>query len=268
MTKAIEKALFISSPSQLGLFRDSFQRIYFGQEFCERLLPSKKDLLKVKSFCSKKGISLSLVTPILTDAGLENALALSRLLLPEDEIIVNDYGLLHALQNPRPVLVAGRLLNRQFRDPRIASFRGKVSDSFFMHLQQSHAASPEFQSFLLENSFARAELDNLLQGIGTDLSKSQLHASLYFPFVFVSLTRMCLSANCNSVSFQGKVGVFPCSRECQSFQFNLKSSFFPNELLLFGNAVLFKNSALPKEPELLSMGIDRLVTNKALQLPG
>lgn len=264
MKSKIEKALFVEDRSQLNQHRAAFSRIYFGTEFCERLLPSIKDFLAVKKFCEGADAKLSFVTPYLTDSGLRRVLPLVRLLSSSDELVLNDYGLLRAAEDTKARLVAGRLLNRQFRDPRILSFKGRVPKDFYQHLTQSNALSKEFQQFLLRHRIERAELDNLAQGISTDLSKSKLSGSLYFPFVFVSTSRMCLSANCDKISFYNKVGVLPCNRECMRYQFRLENALFPKNLFLFGNTIFFKNESLPKEKALLAKGIDRLVTNRTL----
>jgi len=266
MKREIEKALFIQNAGQLKYFNHSFGRIYFGAEFCERLLPNKNDFLVVKKFCEKQGVGFSFVTPFLTNAGMRRVLPLAKALSERDELVVNDYGLLHAAKESKATLVAGRLLNRQYRDPRILSFKAKVPKEFYAHLMQSHAASKHFQKFLRQNGVARVELDNLAQGIAPDLGKSSLRCSLHFPFCFVSATRLCLIANCDKISFHGKIGVFPCNKECKLYQFKLGNSFFPTALYLFGNAVFFQNNELPKEKELLRKGIDRLVINKSMQL--
>ena len=40
----MDQALYISKLSSIKYFQNDFTRIYFGQEFCERLLPQKADL--------------------------------------------------------------------------------------------------------------------------------------------------------------------------------------------------------------------------------
>lgn len=262
--KQLEKALLISSSSQLRNWKKEFTRIHFGQEFCDRLLPSKSEFLKAKKFCHSKKIAFSFTTPFLTDLGLKKALSLAKLLSQEDELVVNDYGLLNAAQHLNVHLAAGRLLNRQYRDPRIASFKGKVPKPFYQHLRQSHASSRQFQKFLLQQGVERVELDNLLQGIATNLSKTKLSASLHTPFAFISTSRLCLTANCTSLSSYNRIGVFPCGKECRKYSFTLRSPLFPTPLILFGNTVLFKNKSLPKEKELLRKGINRVVENSAL----
>jgi hypothetical protein len=66
----MDQVLYISKTSGLKYFQNDFTRIYFGQEFCERLLPSKDELEQVCAFSEKEGVPLTLVTPYVTDKGL------------------------------------------------------------------------------------------------------------------------------------------------------------------------------------------------------
>lgn len=241
-----------------------FSRVYFGSETCERKIPTVNEARKARHFCKKNSLGFSLLTPFATDTGLKRLKSLFSLLSSEDEIIANDFGVLMEASKHKPVVVAGRLLNKQFRDPRIASFRGKFPSEMVEHLSLSQACSLGFRELLLSLGVKRVELDNLLQDIGTDLSGTGMSASIYHPVVFVSATRMCLLAGCGKISAVKKVGIFECSRECNDFRFRLGSGLFPSKLLLLGNALFFENRKLPKESALASKGIDRLVINRAL----
>lgn len=259
----IEKALHIESVSQLQPLPPGFTRLYFGNETCERLIPSTEDIQKAKQFCKEKEISFSLVTPFCTDAGLSKVRSLLSLLSEGDELIANDFGVLKIAHSSKALPVAGRLLNRQSRDPRIASFRDFPPD-MLRHLSMSQASSPSFLKILSSFGARRVGLDNLLQGISTDLSKTGFSGSLYFPIVFISATRMCLLAQAGRISASNKAGIIPCSKECSQFRFRLKNSCFPKPLFLKGNALFFENASLPKEKELDSLGIDRLVSNSGM----
>jgi hypothetical protein len=259
----MEKAFHVQNISQLQHFPAGFSRLYFGNETCERLIPSTEEVQKAKQFCKQKGISFSLVTPFCTDAGLAKLKPLLPTLFPEDELIANDFGVLKFASPSRAVKVAGRLLNKQARDPRIASFK-QMPSGLLRHLSQSQASSPQFLKILSGLGARRVELDNLAQGIGTDLSKTGFSASLYFPLVFVAATRMCLLANAGKISDSKKAGILPCAQECSQFHFKLTNSCFPKPLLLTGNAIFFENESIPSEKELASLGIDRLVSNKAI----
>ncbi len=261
----MEKAIHIQSISQLGSLAPGFSRVYFGSETCERLMPMPDELKQAKSFCAQNNLAFSLVTPFCTDAGIAKLKHLLPILSGEDELIANDFGALRLAKQHDIQLVAGRLLNKQARDPRIPSF--KHSNELLEYLSQSQASSPQFLKILSSLGVKRVELDNLLQGIGTDLGGTGFAASLYTPLVFVAATRMCLLANAGKISASKEVGILPCNQECSQFQFKLTNPCFPKSLLLTGNAVFFENEGIPDEKELLARGINRLVANKTLSRP-
>ena len=48
-----------------------FDRIYYGDEGCENLLPSINELKKLLKKCSRSGVKITLVTPVLmSDNGI------------------------------------------------------------------------------------------------------------------------------------------------------------------------------------------------------
>jgi len=262
----MEKAVHLESASALKTLNPKnteFSRLYFGSETCETKLPTTAQLSTAKAFCKKPSLAFSLVTPFCTDAGIKKIQSLLPLLSPEDELIANDFGVLSLAQTQPCQKVAGRLLNKQFRDPRIAFFKNMPAE-LAEHFSQSQASSPNFQKLLTKFSVKRVELDNLLQGISSNFSNTAFKASLYHPIVFVSATRLCLLANAGKISSSNRVGIFPCKQECNSFKFRLTNKPFPKQLLLLGNALFFENSSLPTKKQLASQGIDRLVTNKTL----
>ncbi len=262
---SLEKAFFAETLSLL-LKSDlsNFDRVYFGHETCDRRLPSLDELGKAKELCIRNSLQFSLVSPFCTGEGIKKLVPLLKSLSQGDEVIVNDFGSLKlAHENSKAEIVCGRLLNKQYRDPVIASF-GRAPSQLKQHLKASHASSSLFRELMKKFGVKRVELDNLLQGIGTNLAGSGLNASLYHPFVFIAATRFCLSANCDKLSFAKKIGIFPCGKECLKYSFRLESEQFKIPLYLFGNALFFENKELPKN--LRKLGIDRLVfTAKAQQ---
>lgn len=91
----IEQALYATKLADLKHYTGSFSRVYFGNEFCQRLIPSAKELEQVLDFVSEKSLPFTLVTPYVTDEGLR---ILESLLLklekrkPGSEVVVNDWG--------------------------------------------------------------------------------------------------------------------------------------------------------------------------------
>ena len=259
----MEQAFVVENISQLEKsFSKEFSRLYFGAETCETKIPSVKDVEKAKSFCEENNLDFSFLTPFSTDQGLVKLKQTFSVLSKNDEVVVNDFGVLKEAADSKLMPVVGRLLNKQFRDPRIKDFKGikELSE----HLSFSQASVPGFRKILKDFGVKRIELDNLSQGIGTNLSGTGFFASVYYPLVFVSTTRFCLTANCSKLANSKKVGIFSCSKECLDFRFRFTSKELSEDILLIGNSLFFENAVLPNEKELLAKGIDRLVTNKAL----
>ena len=129
----MEQTLFISNLSGLKYFQEDFTRIYFGQEFCERLLPSQDDIEKVCAFSERENVHLTLVTPYVTDKGLlkvEKLIELFADKMPGAEVVFNDWGVFQFFKEKgldvKPVL--GRLLNKQKRGPRLRPPKGDTGE--------------------------------------------------------------------------------------------------------------------------------------------
>jgi hypothetical protein len=106
------------------------------------------------------------------------------------------------------------------------------------------------------------ELDNLLQGI--DLPLQNLDVSLYFPFAYVTTTRLCLMSGCEDPDREEVVGVFPCNRECRKYTLGMANDIMPVLLIRKGNTIFFENPALPDDLD--AAGISRLVTQPELPM--
>ena len=76
----MEQALYIAKPAHLKYWNGDFTRLYFGMEFCERLLPSPSQLKKALDFTQKNHLNFTLVTPYVTESGLNKVEKLITLL--------------------------------------------------------------------------------------------------------------------------------------------------------------------------------------------
>ncbi|MFA5114470.1 MAG: hypothetical protein WC469_00185 [Candidatus Omnitrophota bacterium] len=281
----MEKAILINSLSQLRAVNKQYRRIYYGVEFCERLMPTPYDLSKVTDFILRNNLKLSLVTPYVTPRGLENAVALfdflnSRRLQPE--VIINDWGVLNVLRrkykNLIPVL--GRLLNKQKRGPTLITllkerknsspvylydpkrrsivYQNKLPKGIEYYYKTSNVLSmPIIQDFLYNLDIKRIELDNVGQGFLSDLPKGKISASVYVPFVYITTTFYCPSAGCednNTASLKLK----PCHKECQKYIFKLRHPAMPKVIYLKGNTQFYKNRYLSINM-LKRAGVNRVV---------
>lgn len=256
----MEQTLFISNPSGLKYFQEDFARIYFGQEFCERLLPSQDDLEKVCAFSERENVHLTLVTPYVTDKGLlkvEKLIELFADKMPGAEVVFNDWGVFQFFKenglDVKPVL--GRLLNKQKRGPRIMNIIDQVPTETRDYYTGASLDVSATAGFLKKKGVFRVEFDNLLQGLDMTGLDKDIKRTLYMPYLFVSTTRFCLTANCD-VGDTG-VGVMPCHHECQKYTFNLNNPVMKQPLIRKGNTIFAINDNIP---ETVPKGeVDRIV---------
>lgn len=272
----MEYAIFISKQESLDKYRDlqmpesfipqlwrngddfSFHRLYFGQEFCERLIPTKSWLEKALNFKEERSIEFTFLTPFVSEAGLrkwEEILEILYSLSPESEVVINDLGIYHLIRErfPRFTKVLGRLLTKQKRGPRILRMEGKVPEQMIEHFRRFNADVPFLSVFYKELGFNRIELDNTLQGISRD---SDMPASLYFPHIYVSTTRMCLT-NQSDNRKESMRAIFPCKKECRNIRFTIEHNEIPVPVTIAGNTQFILSEKLPPSPE--GLHIDRLV---------
>jgi len=254
-----ERALFVAVPENLKYLTGDYHRVYFGDEFCERLLPTLKTLKAVMREVHQREKTFTLVTPYVTQAGLEQVGKLLALLPEGTEVVFNDWGVFRMMKHAFPHLipVLGRLMTKIKRGPRIANFLDRLPPDALQHLRSTNLGVPRYAHFLLENKINRAELDNPLQGLDISDVPRDLHLSLHIPFVYVSTTRFCLVANCDKPEKKGFIGVFPCGKECRKYTFYLDNAAMTTLLIRRGNTLFFKNTTIPDA--LKESPIDRVI---------
>lgn len=280
----MEKAFYVTNLEDLKHFKNNFSRIYFGQEFCQRLIPSLGSLKIVFAFAKERKLDFSLVTPYVTDRGLAGVRILLDFLkenMPTSEVVVNDWGVLNIIKEEYSQfqLVLGRLLVKQKRCPsliRLLKRNYKAvflkdkenSKSFFilqkklplaldMYYRGSNVSTvSRLQNFLHEQGIKRIELDNLGQGIFTK-SINKLFFSLYYPYVYITTTFFCPTAGCD-LKKENFLKFKPCNKQCKKYFFELRHASFPKVILLKGNTQFYKNDYLSIS-QLKNMGVNRLV---------
>ena len=120
MKNKLEKALVVNKLGRLKLRSD---RIYFGNEFCQNLMPTVAALTRYYTWAKKKKKDFTFVTPYLTNDWLAKLKKLLAFLDSQGrtEVVFNDWGVFKVIRDNFPNLqpVLGRLLTKQRRDPRI-----------------------------------------------------------------------------------------------------------------------------------------------------
>jgi len=265
----MEQALYISKIAHLKYWKQEFSRLYFGMEFCERLIPSPSQLKKALHFVQENDLDFTLVTPYVTNSGLKKVEKLILMLSgfkPGSEIVFNDWGVFHLLrENNHPLKpILGRLLNKMKRGPRIVSIKNRIPPTSLTYFKTPNLSIPEIQDFLIKNDITRVEFDNLLQGLNLNGITSNLHLSLYLPFAYITTTRFCLMPSITS-SYEMKIGVLPCKKECQHYAFSLRNPVMTTPLIRKGNTIFFSNEQIPYEL-IRKKKIDRVVVEPEIPL--
>lgn len=277
----LEKCILVTNVSYLKKYHipPVYKRLYFGNEFCQTLIPIAKTIEGILKYVYKKKLHLTLLTPFVTDNGLQKLTAIFKLLvthLNHVEVVVNDWGVLQMINEQyrsiQPVL--GRLMFRQKRDPRIANLiRGNqkakiVSDgqgkkTIFLPKELPSSLKEAYtktnidfyliRDFLLQNRIKRVELDNLIQGLSLNLPGG-ISASMYFPYGYITITRYCHDST--PVLDDKRIGY--CRKECSRYFFKLRSPHMPKIIYKKGNTQFYKNNSISRT-DLAKQGIDRLI---------
>jgi hypothetical protein len=264
-TEALEHAVMFSRLDALLGWREATDRVYFGHEFCQRLLPAGEELMRAAKHVSSEGHGFTFVTPFVSNAGLRRVQDLVGQLVSSAcaeglEIVVNDWGVLHWLRREHPSVspVLGRLLSKQKRGPQILHLTETLPPAATDHFCRANVDTTPVSEFLRGAGVQRVELDNLLQGIRRD---GGLSASLYYPYGYVTTTRLCVFMGGDRPDKDPR-SIGTCSRECFRYDVSLRHDHMPVPLLLRGNTQFFHNDTLPDN--LQELNITRLVHQPAL----
>ena len=260
----MERALFIAKTKNLRYFTAPLERLYFGTEFCERLIPSPVDMRQVVEFVREWRTGFSLVTPYVTADGLKGWQKIIEMVaqeLPASEVIFNDWGMYRITRKISASLepVLGRLLTKIKRGPRLMNVIDRLPPDAKSYFQSTNLTVPGYRAFLKERGITRAELDYPLQDLELGNIGSEMHLSLYIPFAYVTTTRFCLTASCDVPEMKGMIGIFPCKKECQKYTFTLDNPVMTTTLIRKGNTIFYKNEKIPAGYELRQKQVDRLV---------
>lgn len=253
ITQDKENCIYLRDPEIIKQYDTSnYSRIYFGNEFCEHLIPSFKELKVFLDYCSKYSLSLTFVTPHCTDWGISKLEKIFAKLPQNNEVVINDWGVLSLVDfyNLKPI--CGRSLLAGLRDPRL--IRREYANDF----SKITSANQElFQHFLLSRGIERFEIDNVRQGYSFK-THDKLSVSLHYPFVTITTSRKCLTANHTTSLEKNRIEISKnCNFECSSISVHSRIGKDGPEILLRGNSQFYINNDL----DLLAdwSGVNRLV---------
>ena len=232
--------------------------LYFGSEFCQELIPGKRDM---EIFCEHgkaRELEAVLLTPIVTHKGLDRLARLFDHLTGQGwfpAVVFNDWGVLELLRKQFPALPRrmGRLMNRGLRDPRL---KMQAVDPAGENTHRGAGIRRLASSLGVSAVESDADLEPGFLGPGSD----HLTRTLHVPFTFASSGRNCLE---KAAAAPAGKGLFSqglnsgCSAPCRGIYRQEHRQDTQVDMLRAGNTLFFKTP-----PEWLSRHIklaDRVV---------
>ncbi|WP_407280079.1 hypothetical protein U5817_06410 [Aromatoleum evansii] len=206
--------------AQLGEARDCVTlpddaeptHFFLGSEFCEHLLPSVEAIDRAVALCERWGLTFGLVTPIACD-GLFDPLRAALARLPAgSEVTVNDWGVARLVQREFPELkpVAGRLLGKMLKDPRLPS-------ATWARMYPNGLRAGPFRDILDGLGIGRLELDFPPFGAADMYAGIDFPVGVRAPYGYIAKGRIC---KLGSLSLDTPEKFSPghkCRRECLGF---------------------------------------------------
>ena len=230
----------------LGSLPVEVRRIYVGDEFCVHRLPDLATLEDFSGKASTRGWDITLLTPPVTDDGLEKCALLFRFLekeVPGSEVVANDWGLVRLMNERHPSLpvAAGRLLNKGFKDPRLsdADRVARISENAEELLKGSTFDCPEFREKARRCNIRRLERDLLPFGELRMMAPKGLGTSVDLPFGYVSTGRVCWIASFNNPGRRKFCPLEACQGQCEGLLLELGGPQFGFRMFQGGNTVFY-----------------------------
>ncbi len=234
----------------------AFSRLYFGQEFCQHLIPDPEEVLQAYYQARQLGWQFTYTTGACTDEALARQMRNLAALAEQDdeiEVVVNDWGVLHLLRRHFPSLipVQGRLLHKQMRLSRFTTYKSPPPVNMnglatpeedirryqLAAVRDTSLADPEYRQDLRDLGFVRVDVDMAPQGLNFPAQPDGLGTSAYYPWGYAAGGRNCLTASVLDPVREYVVVDGPCPRPCQRFNKCMIKLHGDETLIQRGNSV-------------------------------
>ncbi|MCF7887912.1 MAG: hypothetical protein K9L76_01390 [Candidatus Omnitrophica bacterium] len=224
--------------------------IYFGEEFCEFLVPSANIVKKAYTASRNIGKTFSFITTVASPKLINSYKKIFNFLNKQGkiEVIVNDWGILHLLtqqfKNIEPVL--GRMLTKTKRyiykdfTPDKEGLPLKDTSTIKRNqlrvLRETNFSIKEYRQFLKSYSIKKVDIDIPPQGIKID-GFLEFNFGFYYPWGYLTSGRSC--------PYNPKAKFYVSSAACEKKyclrnSSLIKSKKWNTNLFEIGNTILYK----------------------------
>lgn len=213
----MEHAIIINRIEDFKNIKPKYTRVYFGNEFCPRLLPDITEIEKAVKITQESGRRFSLLTSYVGNDEMGKVKKIIRYLIRSyslEEVIVNDLGVFNYIKEnfPRCLIVFGRALSRIVSP---CDFIMKMGVSRF----EFDCSLPKLKNIYRENPAAKI--------------------SFYYPVKVLQTTRYCAMANLGDLRINR--GIIKCSKDCLKVgALKLQNDLFMPSIVLKGNTQFAK----------------------------
>jgi hypothetical protein len=237
--------------------------LYFGNSYCEHLLPSLLDIAKAYSNFSDKHHNFVFVfAPIASKLNEAKEICLYLKELGVKEIVVNDYGMLE------------HVLSMGFKPILGVNFTKTIKSAFLEHKEPRDLTKEQFENqkellkgvefelkylreFLKSLNIGRFSIENIEFESSFLTQKPLLNVDLYYPYITISNSRACDIAGV----FEDKRGYFAqesCDRFCKEIYLEFKNSSVTGLLSRY-NSIQKTNLTLNLKKEIYKNSKNRLI---------
>jgi hypothetical protein len=218
--------------------------LYLGSEFCEFLMPSAEIVKRGIQIAKGSACRFALVTPVASDGVIDHLKTLLPLLPAGAELIVNDWGVASLAQRefPRIKLVAGRLLCKMIKDPRLDS---RVWVDMYPH----GLGGTSFRRMLDKLGIERMELDVPPFAVPELFRDLVVPAAVHAPCGYVSKGRQCKIGSIALPLTQKFSSGRECRRECLTYAAVTQREGRPADVETYqrGNTLFYSHSKAMSE---------------------
>jgi len=206
--------------------------IYFGNSYCEHLLPEPIDVIKAYSYFRDIHHNFVYVFPPVSENKIDKAKEILDELkrLNIKEVVVNDFGLLQLAKDDFKVILGinfTKTIKNVFLDSKepleISSIQQKQQKELISHLEYEIDLLREFYKNL---NISRISIENKLYNLSFLEKKPLMYVDVYYPNSIISYSRSCDIAGV----FNDKQTYFPVSY-CKKFCLKTSLTFEDSKIL-------------------------------------